>query len=380
MPSNPTVIKLTKQANYLLRNNDPKKALHLLAWADDIEPDNNYILGSMTKCYLAMNDNSKALVTAKKNASIHGGPIAFGLLTQALLADGQNQEALEAAMKNITLIENATSYGLLTQALLANGLSDQAVQAANKSVALSGSPTSYGLLTQAYMADGQTQKAVEAAQEAVRLSKNPVSYTLLTQALLADGRIAEAIETAKTNIKLSGSPMAYGMLTRALLANGHTDEALVNAEKALLINNDGISLGLLSEALRKNKQYELALTTINQIKPDDLDFSNHLCRAYCYMHIGQYNNSLDSFNCAKYSLTDKERATQKFFDPGIRLYCGYIFLFDIMLNESTQLLKGLYSEVKWAAGELMKVDPNTLGSMQEKDYANAMKLVDRYQL
>ena len=341
---NPDVVALTKEACFL-RGTDPRGAILRLNKARKIDPNDPFVFGVKSRCYLSLSDFKRAEKNARIGFSLDKGFVSLELLTQVLLARRKNAEAEKLVREAISLDRSFFGLGLLALVLLAERKFDEAEKLALEMVGLKRNKTSLGLLTKVFLLQGKHEKVKE-----------------LNKSLLSSDDSADALITS----------------AKICIAQKKFKEAERLVRKSLSKEESLKGIGLLGEILRKQKKYKDSLSVLECLEKEERNYQDFLCRAFCFMELGEFSEAQAQFKEAEKSLL-KEPASC--FDSRIRLSAGLIFLYQKMLAVNKDIEDAFSRQVKEASHWLKKqLEKNNAGEYQKRDLNGALEVAEKLNL
>ena len=286
--------------------------------------------------------------------------------------DPKSALSLLAKAEGLSAGRNVYISGLRSQCYLNLEMYQEAEKAARRAVELDGGAISLALLTRVFLARGDFEEAERYARQALDARRNSRGLGLLARVQLARGDVASAENNIREAVRLDVSGNCTLMLGQILFSKGQLDEAQQAVEKAISFNPRAISYGLLAEIHRKKREYVKALSAVTKIRPAEQNYQSYLCEAYCLMHLKRFSRAFAQFKKAEASLSKSRKRT---FDSRIRLYAGYLFLYQSMVNRGQMVDADLLITAREAGKWLQqKSGHKSVGIFQQDDLKSALKI------
>jgi len=409
--------QLTHQAR-TISEKDPAKALTIIEIAESIRSNHHRSSRIKVECLIKLGKVDQAEKIAREIVESHNMAISFATLAKVLFAKGELDEAEHNARKSIELGNRHYYSLLLADILKAKGEFKQAHDISTKienerlATELSKIGTKLGksnpekaltMLEKAIKLDpekiiaevnrtkcllrlNRLDKAEESARRCIELDESDKSYGLLTKVLLAKDELDMAEKTARkcidlSNINSSNATIGYRLLATVLYSKYLYEEAEKAIRKAIELEDCVDHQRRLAEILRKMRQYDKALDILENMSEKNMHVE--LCKAYCYMGAEDFPKALEALNTAEKLIAEDSRFF--IYNPRVRLYTGYIFLFEQVrryFQKQNEDISDLH-EYKWfekvsqAANWLQTAAPSRIGPHQQTDFQNALNIIQK---
>jgi tetratricopeptide (TPR) repeat protein len=181
-----------------------------------------------------------------------------------------------------------------------------------------------------------------------------------------------ALRLLREALKISpGNRFVLGIQVQCYYTLRQNKKAVEVAERLIKLDKGEMSHYLLAESYRKANRYQDALNVVAVMPVNS--WRGYLTGAYCYMHINEPELSFASFEKARLFIEEDDSKYE--FDSRIRIYAGYIFLWETDTKGVVGI--NLLERVKESASFFKEIDINKISIFQKRDFENALNIYEK---